>query len=113
LDWDALARGSPVIVVYMALKHLGEIAARLIAGGRSPDEPVAIVSKATTNAQRVLETSLGLCAGAAKAEGIEPPVLMVIGEVVRLRAGLDWLGALEGRVLDPNPLGRRRDQRAR
>ena len=35
LDWDALARGAPVIVIYMALKHLGIIAERLIAGGRS------------------------------------------------------------------------------
>src|SRR5204862_3186231 len=54
LDWDAIARGSPVIVVYMALKHLANISARLRAAGRSGDEPVAIVSKATTPEQRVL-----------------------------------------------------------
>src|SRR5215470_710795 len=57
VDWDAIARGSPVIVLYMGLRHLGVIAARLIAAGRKPVEAVAIVSKATTPAQRVLVTS--------------------------------------------------------
>ncbi len=112
LDWDAIARGSPVIVLYMALKHLGRIAARLQAGGRPGAEPVAIVSKAATAAQRVLVTTLGTCAADAAAKGIEPPCLVVIGEVVRLRAGLDWLGALTGRVLDADPLGTRHDQEA-
>src|SRR5713101_3306974 len=53
LDWNALARGAPVLVIYMALKHLDAIAERLIAGGRSSTEPVAIVSKAATPEQRV------------------------------------------------------------
>ena len=58
IDWDAIARGSPVIILYMSLKHLDRIAERLIAGGRSPGEPVAIVSKAATPGQRVLVTTL-------------------------------------------------------
>ncbi|MCH8155469.1 MAG: uroporphyrinogen-III C-methyltransferase, partial [Proteobacteria bacterium] len=107
LDWDAIARGSPVIVLYMALKHLGRIAARLQAAGRAPAEPVALISKASTAEQRVLESTLGTCAEDAVAEGIEPPCLVVIGEVVRLRAGLDWLGALSGRILEADPLGDR------
>ncbi len=101
-----------ILVLYMALKHLERIAARLQDGGRARGEPVAIVSKASTAAQRVLETTLGACAADAVAEGIEPPCLVVIGEVVRLRAGLDWLGALSGRVLDADPLGARHDQKA-
>jgi uroporphyrin-III C-methyltransferase len=108
VDWDAIAKGSPVIVVYMALKHIAQIAARLIAGGRSPDEPVAVVSKATGAEQRVLESTLGACAADVATSGIEPPAIVVIGEVVRLRAALDWLGASEGRVLVPDPLGTRR-----
>jgi len=105
LDWDAIARGSPVIVVYMGLKHLDAIAARLIAGGRDEGEPVAIVAHAATDAQSVLETTLGQAAADAAAAEIDPPTLIVIGEVVRLRAGLDWLGALGGRVLEADPLG--------
>ena len=108
VDWNAVAKGSPVIVVYMALKHIEPIAARLISGGRLPSEPVAVVSKATGTEQRVLETTLGTCAVDVVANGIEPPAIVVIGEVVRLRAALDWLGAAEGRVLVPDPLGTRR-----
>jgi uroporphyrin-III C-methyltransferase len=95
LDWDAIAKGSPVIVLYMAMKHLAAISSRLIAAGRSPGEPAAIVSKATTPAQRVLVSTLGEVASAASAAGIEAPTIVAIGEVVRLREGLDWLGQEE------------------
>ena len=105
LDWAGLARSSPVIVMYMALKHLAPIVERLLAGGREPAEPVAIVAKATTAEQAVIETTLGQCVAASAA--VEPPAIVVVGEVVRLRAGLDWLGALSGRVLEADPLGSR------
>ena len=108
LDWEALARGAPVLVIYMALKHLAEIAARLERAGRGTDEPVAIVSKATMPEQVVLVTTLGTCAADAAAHGIEPPAIVVVGEVVRLRAALDWLGAAEGRAPGPGPLEARR-----
>ncbi|HLI10763.1 MAG TPA: uroporphyrinogen-III C-methyltransferase [Alphaproteobacteria bacterium] len=107
IDWPALARGSPVLVIYMALKHLPIIAARLLAGGRAPSEPVAIVSHATLPQQRVIESTLARCAADAAAAEIEPPAIVVIGEVVRLRQSLDWLGALAGRRLVADPLGAR------
>ena len=105
VDWVAIAAGSPVLVLYMAMKHLGRIAERLIEAGRGADEPVAIVSRASTPDQRVLESTLGDCSAAARAADIEPPALIVVGQVVRLRAGLDWLGALTGRALVADPLG--------
>jgi len=108
VDWESLARGAPVLVIYMALGHVERITARLMAAGRSADEPVAVVAKATLPDQRVLETTLGRCAADTASAGLEPPALLVVGEVVRLRAGLDWLGALSGRVLDADPLRRRR-----
>lgn len=104
VDWQALARGSQAIVIYMALRHLARIAARLRAGGRRDSEPVAIVSRATLPGQTVLETTLGACVAAAEAAAVAPPAVVVVGEIVRLRAGLDWPGALGGRVLDPDPL---------
>ncbi|WP_240932619.1 uroporphyrinogen-III C-methyltransferase [Pelagibius litoralis] len=107
IDWAALAKGSPVIVLYMALKHIAAIAGALIEHGRSPSEPVAVVSQATLPAQTILETCLARCAEEVTAAGIEPPCIVVIGEVVRLRAGLDWQGAAEGRELDDDPLGLR------
>jgi uroporphyrin-III C-methyltransferase len=76
------------------LKHLDAIAKRLIAGGRKPDDPVAVVSKATTAAQRVLETTLARAAADVATASIEPPAIVAVGEAVKLRASLDWLGAL-------------------
>jgi len=105
IDWAALAKGAPVIVLYMALKHIGTIAQRLLNHGRAAAEPVAVVSQATLPEQVILETTLGTCAADIAAAGIEPPCIVVVGEVVRLRNGLDWQGLAEGRVLDPNPLG--------
>ena len=104
IDWDAVAKGSPVIVMYMAMKHIGGIADSLIAAGRRADEPLAFVCNAATKDQLVLETTIGAAARDAEAVGIEPPAIVVVGEVVRLRSGLDWLGALTGRVLDGDPL---------
>jgi uroporphyrin-III C-methyltransferase len=105
LDWEALARGSPVLVVYMAVRHLPEIAARLAEAGRDPGTPVAIVSRGTLPGQRVVVTTLARAAHDAEAAGLEPPAVVAIGEVVRLRAALDWLGAAEGRTLEADPLG--------
>ncbi len=90
LDWTAIARGSPVIVLYMALNHLDRIAARLIAAGRSPAEPVAIIGKATTEAQQIVISTLAEAAAAAAAAAVEAPSIVVIGEVVRLNAALAW-----------------------
>src|SRR5439155_19056075 len=56
LDWEALARGADVLILYMALRQIDRIAARLRAAGRAADEPVAFVTDATTPRQRVFVT---------------------------------------------------------
>ena len=104
INWDAVAKGSPVIVMYMAMKHMEAIANSLMQAGRSADEPLAFVCNAATQAQTVLETTIGTAAADAESAGIEPPAIVVVGEVVRLRTGLDWLGALAGRVLEADPM---------
>jgi uroporphyrin-III C-methyltransferase len=90
LNWRAMAQGSETLVFYMARKFAGEIADALIAAGRSKDEPAAIVANAARAGQEVIVTTLsGLAAAAEKA----PPLsIIVIGENVRLREELDWLG---------------------
>jgi uroporphyrin-III C-methyltransferase len=107
IDWQAVSRGSPVIVMYMAMKHMGEIVRQLIDAGRHPSEPVAFVCNAATEAQTVLETTLADAEKDLLAAGLEPPAIVVVGEVVRLRGGLDWLGALSGKVLVSDPIGSR------
>jgi uroporphyrin-III C-methyltransferase len=106
LDWEAIAKGSPTIVLYMARKHAGAIAAKLIAAGRHGNEPAAIISNASLQEQTTMVTRLATLGEAATAA--DAPAIVVIGENVRLAAGLDWLGALSGRLLDPDPLGRNR-----
>lgn len=108
INWKGIATGSPVIVMYMAMKHVGQIASNLIGAGRSPDEPVAFVCNAATEQQAVLETTLSRAEADAAGAGLEPPAIVVVGEVVRLRGSLDWLGALrEGKVLAVDPFGTR------
>ncbi|MGH6760129.1 MAG: uroporphyrinogen-III C-methyltransferase [Phyllobacterium sp.] len=105
MDWESIARGSSVIVMYMAIKHIGHITARLMAAGRSPDEPVAFVCDATNAGQQVHETTLSKAESDCARLKIEPPAIVVVGEVVRLRSALDWLGAAQGRVPESDPLG--------
>src|SRR6516162_9147319 len=100
LDWDAIARGAPVLVLYMASRNLPNIAKRLLAAGRTSNEPVAIIRKATTAAQSVLVSTLGEIVEAPPT--IQAPAIIVIGEVVRLRAALDWLGARDGQYRKPS-----------
>ena len=105
IDWTALAKASPVIVFYMSLKTMSRIAERLIAAGRASDESVAIISKATTPDQSVLVTTLAACAHDEEPSNQPSPALFVVGPVVKLRDGLDWLGAISGKILNPAPLG--------
>ncbi|HUH49371.1 MAG TPA: uroporphyrinogen-III C-methyltransferase [Mycoplana sp.] len=108
INWKGIAAGSPVIVMYMAMKHIGQIAENLIGAGRSPDEPVAFVCNAATAEQAVLESTLSRAAEDAAEAGLEPPAIVVVGDVVRLRGSLDWLGALrDGKALAPDPFGSR------
>jgi uroporphyrin-III C-methyltransferase len=86
LDWDALAKGAPVLVFYMALKHLPQIVERLIAAGRDPATPAAAVANATTPAQTVVTAPLAELPAALAAAGLKPPAIVVVGDVVDLRA---------------------------
>ncbi len=94
INWQAVAKGSPVIVMYMALKHWDTIRGKLIEAGRSAEEPVAFICDATTDRQQVHVGDLATDRATLEGAGIAPPAIIVVGEVVRLRASLDWLGAI-------------------
>ena len=102
IDWKAISDGSPVIVIYMAMKHIEKIVQELRRAGRQANEPMAFVCNASMPNQTVLETTLGTCLADIKTSNIKPPSIVVVGDVVNLREGLDWLGAEEGRVLINN-----------
>ncbi len=89
LDWAAVSRGAPTLVLYMARKFAGEIVQALLAAGRKPDEPAAIIANAARADQQVILTTLSDLPGAAQ----NAPALsiLVIGENVRLAGELSWL----------------------
>lgn len=83
LNWTALA-ASPVVVFYMAIKHLPIIAQNLIDAGRAPQTPAAAIAEATTPRQRVVRSTLHGLHQAIQDAGLEPPAIVVIGDVVDL-----------------------------
>ena len=94
LDWDAIAKASPVIVIYMAMSRLAVISDLLIKAGRDGAEAMAIVTHATTAKQRVVTGQLKDAAAMAERHGLEPPSIIVIGGVVELADTLSWFAPI-------------------
>jgi len=84
--WSALAQGGGTLVFLMAVEHLEEIVAELLAHGRPADEPAALVQWATTPRQRVVAAPLADIAASARAAGVEPPAVLVVGPTAALAA---------------------------
>jgi uroporphyrinogen III methyltransferase/synthase len=92
VDWAGLATAVDTLVVLMGTKSLPRIAATLMAHGRPPDTPVALIRWGTTEAQETVVGTLGDIVARAASAGLVPPVLAVIGAVVSLRERLGWFG---------------------
>jgi len=91
----------------MGIKHVGRITRELLDAGRPADEPVAVVTSATTDDQKVLETTLATLEADLVDAGMSPPAIICVGKSVLMRQVLDWQGMIAGdkpRNLDP--LGR-------
>ena len=101
VDWQAVALASPVIVMYMAVKNLGEIAAALIKGGRKGDDPVSIISNASLPQQQVASTTLAEAGAFVKAHEPPTPAIVVVGHASDWREMLDWYAP----ALRANPIG--------
>ncbi|MTD58549.1 uroporphyrinogen-III C-methyltransferase [Amycolatopsis pithecellobii] len=84
VDWDALGRLRGTIVLMMGVERLGQFAGALLAAGRPGDTPVAIVQDGTTAAQRITRSTLDCVEADAKAAGVRPPAVTVIGPVAGL-----------------------------
>lgn len=98
VDWAAVANAAPVIVMFMAVRHLRSIAEKLLAAGRDPADRVAIVSHAALAGQQVREATLGSLD--ALPADIPTPAIVVLGPVSRFRGILDWyVGAARGNAL--------------
>ena len=82
VDWPALGRLRGTLCVLMGLANLPAIATALLANGRDPDTPVAVVQDGTTTAQRTVRAPLAGIVEAVEAAGLRPPAVIVVGAVV-------------------------------
>ena len=91
VDWGRLANGAETLVLYMGVGRLAVISAQLVAGGRSPETPVACIRWGTTPEQEMVTGTLADIAERIEAANLKPPAITVVGGVVSLRnEGLDW-----------------------
>lgn len=95
LDWARIARFPGTLVLYMGVRRLDAAVAALLAGGRAPDEPAAIVEAATLPHQRTLRCSLAGLPEIARSASVRPPALTIIGPVAALADQLQWRAAGE------------------
>jgi uroporphyrin-III C-methyltransferase / precorrin-2 dehydrogenase / sirohydrochlorin ferrochelatase len=82
IDWPGVAAGPGTLVLLMAMERLDLIVAELVANGRDPATPAAIVHAATLAEQAVVRAPLGDLAVAAAEAGLGAPAVVVVGEVV-------------------------------
>ncbi|MCS4503473.1 uroporphyrinogen-III C-methyltransferase [Arhodomonas aquaeolei] len=90
LPWEALVQPSQTVVIYMGLHGLPRLCEELMRRGLAPGHPAAVVQRATLTGQRVVTGCLGDLVARVREAGLQPPSLVVLGEVVRLHDRLDW-----------------------
>ncbi len=90
LQWDKLAGGPDTLVFLMGIENLTTICEKLIAHGRNPATPAAIIRWGTKPEQQVWLTTLGAAVATAAEHRILPPAIFLVGEVAALREKLAW-----------------------
>ncbi len=90
VQWEALAQAVETLVIFMGGKRLPQIVERLLRGGLGPETPIALVERGTYGDQRVRVATLGTVRTEIEREPLCSPVLIVVGEVVRLSRELAW-----------------------
>lgn len=88
VNWAALAQLNHTLVFYMGLTRADEIAAQLLAGGLAADTPVAIIENGCRKDQRDIISDLHDFPAAVVREQVQSPALIIVGEVVRMKAQL-------------------------
>ena len=83
VDWKALSGAAPILVIYMGLASLQDIAQKLLEAGRSPQETITIVSKATLPEQKILQSTLSQVVADVQKVKLAPPAMIVVGPVAR------------------------------
>lgn len=90
LGWQELARGVDTLVFLMGVKNLPHIVEQLLAHGRPPETPIALIRWGTYPAQETITGTLGGIVAEVAGRRFDPPAIIVVGEVVSLRERLRW-----------------------
>ena len=93
LDWRALAQERQTLAVYMGVAGLESLQEQLLAHGRAPSTPFALVENGTRPNQRVVTGTLAILPERAAAHAVRSPALLILGEVAALAERLAWFGA--------------------
>ncbi len=91
IRWQELVDSVDTLVIYMGIHCLPQIQHELLRHGKNKTTPFAIVEAATTSKQRTTIGTLEKMAALATAQKVRNPAIIIIGEVVRLQAQLEWL----------------------
>ena len=90
VEWPRLASVNGTLIFLMGVKNLPLIVEKLLTEGKSPETPVALIRRGTYMSQQTVIGTLASIVEQAKAVNLQPPTVIVIGSVVRLRDRLDW-----------------------
>ncbi len=90
IAWEKLATGVDTLIFLMGMQNLPEIVETLLEHGRLPDTPVAVIKDGTRPEQKTVVGSLKDIVAKVRRRRLSPPVVIVVGEVVRLREKLRW-----------------------
>jgi uroporphyrin-III C-methyltransferase / precorrin-2 dehydrogenase / sirohydrochlorin ferrochelatase len=82
VNWELLGGSSGTLVLLMAVERIGAVTAELLRYGRNPDTPVSVIADGTLPTQRTISSTLEKVEDVVAKEGIRPPAVVVVGDVV-------------------------------
>jgi uroporphyrinogen III methyltransferase/synthase len=91
VDWKNLAQNNGTLVFLMGLHTLKNICEKLVAEGKSPKTPAAVIQQGTTSSQKTVTGDLRNIFKLVQKAGLVPPAILVLGDVVNLRSKVYWL----------------------
>jgi len=91
VDWEVLGGSSGTLVLLMAVERIGAVSGALIRYGHSPSTPVSVIADGTLPTQRTINSTLEQVESVVTEEGIRPPAIVVVGDVVGVAAEITGL----------------------
>ena len=101
LNYEVLAKEEGTLVFLMGLSRLSQISAQLMENGKDAHTPAAVIASGTTARQRCVTGTLENIAEITEKAAIQPPAILVVGDVVSLKEEIDWqqTGPLSGKKI--------------